>query len=118
MEGRATQRYVRQSSRKMRLVIDLIRGRDVNEAYAILKHSKKGAAKQIEKVLRSAVANAEHRALEEERAVDVDDLIVQHAIVNEGPTYHRWRAAAHGRAVPIKKRTSHVEIGVALKETR
>ena len=118
MEARAIQRYVRQSPRKMRLVMDLIRGQDVNEAYAILKFSKKGAARQIEKVLRSAVANAEHRALEEERAVDVDDLFVDFAVIDEGPTFHRWRAAAHGRAVPIKKRTSHVEICVSLKEAR
>jgi len=112
MEARAIQRFVRQSPRKMRLVIDLIRGRGVNEAYAILKFSKKGAAKQIEKVLRSAVANAEQHALRADAALDVDRLVVTHAVVDEGPTFKRFRAAALGRGAPIKKRTSHVEIRV------
>lgn len=116
MAGRAIQRWVRQSARKMRLVIDEIRGRDVNEAYAVLKFSKKRAAKQIEKVLRSAVANAEQDALKQNAAFDVDELYVEHAVVNEGPTLFRFRAAALGRASPIRKRTSHVEIHVAAKQ--
>ncbi len=116
MAPRAIQRYVRQSSRKMRLVVDAIRGRDVNEAYALLKFSKKRAAKQIEKVLRSAVANAEQDALRDNEAFDLDRLYVSHAIVNEGATLWRFRAAAMGRSAPIRKRTSHVEIEVAVKE--
>ena len=116
MAGRATQRWVRQSARKMRLVIDEIRGRNVNDAYATLKFSKKRAAKQIEKVLRSAVANAEQDALRQNAAFDVDALYVKYAVVNEGPTLWRYRAAALGRASPIRKRTSHVEIHVAAKE--
>src|SRR5712692_7010927 len=87
MEARAIQRTVRQSARKMRLVIDQIRGQAVPQAYAILRFSKKLAAKQIHKVLKSAVAN-------------------------EGPTLKRFTPAAMGRATPIKKRTSHVEIHV------
>lgn len=114
--GRAIQRWVRQSPRKMRLVIDTIRGRDVNDAYALLKFSKKFAARQIEKVLRSAVANAEQAALKENTAFDVDRLYVEQAVVNEGPTMWRYRAAAMGRAAPIRKRISHVEIRVATKE--
>ncbi len=119
MEARAIQRTVRQSARKMRLVIDQIRGRAVPEAYAILRFSKKLAAKQIHKVLQSAVANAEQRALRENRALDVDQLRVRYAVVNEGPTLKRFTPAAMGRATPIKKRTSHVEIQVvAAAETR
>src|SRR6267378_35873 len=101
MEARAIQRTVRQSARKMRLVIDQIRGQAVPQAYAILRFSKKLAAKQIHKVLKSAVANAEQRALR-----------VKYAVVNEGPTLKRFTPAAMGRATPIKKRTSHVEIHV------
>jgi large subunit ribosomal protein L22 len=100
----------------MRLVIDQVRGRDVNEAYAILQYSKKRAARQIEKVLRSAVANAEQDALRTNEAFDVDRLFVESAIVNEGPTLKRWTAAAHGRATPIMKRMSTVEITLGVKE--
>src|SRR5689334_16457598 len=113
MEARAIQRTVRQSARKMRLVIDQIRGRAVPEAYAILRFSKKLAAKQIHKVLKSAVANAEQKAQRANEAVDVDRLRVRYAVVNEGSTFKRFTPAAMGRATPILKRTSHVEIRVA-----
>jgi large subunit ribosomal protein L22 len=113
MEARAIQRTVRQSARKMRLVIDQIRGRGVREAYAILRFSKKLAAKQIHKVLKSAVANAEQRAQRDNVALDVDRLRVKYAVVNPGSTLKRFTPAAMGRATPILKRTSHVEIHVA-----
>jgi large subunit ribosomal protein L22 len=113
MEARAIQRTVRQSARKMRLVIDLIRGRAVPEAYGILKFSKKLAAKQIHKVLKSAVANAEQRAQRQNEPLDVDRLRVKYAVVNEGSTLKRFTPAAMGRGTPIHKRTSHVEIHVA-----
>jgi large subunit ribosomal protein L22 len=116
MEARAIQRTVRQSARKMRLVVDQIRGRAVPEAYAILRFSKKLAAKQIHKVLKSAVANAEQHALRQNAAFDADRLRVRYAVVNEGPTLKRFTAAAMGRATPILKRTSHVEIHVAADE--
>src|SRR5438132_10515018 len=112
MEARAIQWTVRQSARKMRLVIDQIRGRAVPEAYAILRFSKKLAAQQIHKVLRSAVANAEQQAQRQNAAFDADRLRVSYAVVNEGPTLKRFTAAAMGRATPILKRTSHVEIHV------
>ena len=118
METRAIQRTTRQSPYKMRLVIDQIRGKNVNEALAILKFSKKHAAKQIEKVLNSAVANAEYKAREDNESLDVDTLYVKHAIVNEGPKLKRFMPAAQGRATPIEKRTSHVEIIVAAKEEK
>ena len=112
MEARAIQSGVRQSARKMRLVIDLIRGRAVPEADAILRFSKKRAARQIHKVLRSAVANAQQAAQRENAAFDADTLRVSYAVVNEGQTLKRFTAAAMGRGTPILKRTSHVEIRV------
>jgi large subunit ribosomal protein L22 len=114
-EARATQRSTRQSPYKMRLVVDEIRGKSVNDALAYLQFSKKHAARQIEKVLRSAVANAEHAAREGNVGLDVDALYVKHAVVNEGPKLKRFTPAAMGRATPIQKRTSHVEIVVAEK---
>jgi large subunit ribosomal protein L22 len=117
-QARAIQRTARQSPYKMRLVIDQIRGKNVNEALALLTFSKKHAAKQIEKVLRSAVANAEHKAREGGESLDVDTLFVKHAVVNEGPKLKRFTPAAMGRATPIQKRTSHVDIVVAEREGR
>ena len=105
-EARAIQRTTRQSPYKMRLVIDQIRGKRVNEALAILKFSKKHAAKQIEKTLASAVANAEQAARAANTSMDVDALVVTKAIVNEGPKLKRWTPAAMGRATPMIKRLS------------
>jgi len=113
MEARAIQRTVRQSARKMRLVIDLIRGRAVPEADAILRFSKKRAARQIHKVLKSAVANAQQAAQRQNTPFDADRLRVKYAVVNEGSTLKRFTSAAMGRATPVLKRTSHVEIHVA-----
>jgi large subunit ribosomal protein L22 len=96
----------------MRLVADLIRGRDVNDAYAILRFSKKRAAEQIDKTLRSAVANAVSKADTAGEMVDVDELYVSEAYIDEGPRLKRWRAAAMGRAAPIRRPTSHVVIVV------
>jgi large subunit ribosomal protein L22 len=100
----------------MRLVMDTIRGKNVNEAYALLRFSKKRAAKQIEKVLRSAVSNAEQDAQKTNAAFDVDQLIVAYGIVNEGQTLKRFSSAALGRATPIHKRTSIVEIRVGAND--
>ena len=112
-EARAIQRTTRQSPYKMRLVIDQIRGMMVNDALALLKFSKKHAAVQISKTLESAVANAEQTARAANDSLDVDALFVKKAIINEGPKLKRWMPAAMGRATPIHKRTSHVEIVVA-----
>lgn len=114
----AIQRTARQSPYKMRLVIDQIRGKDVNEALGLLKFSKKHAAKQIAKVLNSAVANAEFKSREGSEPVDVDTLYISHAIVNEGPALRRFMPAAQGRATPIRKRTSHVEIFLDAREEK
>ena len=115
-DARAFQRSTRQSPYKMRLVIDQIRGKNVNDALGLLKFSKKHAAKQIEKVLNSAVANAEYSARRDNESLDVDTLYVKKAIVNEGPKIKRFMPAAQGRATPIQKRTSHVEIVIGAKE--
>jgi large subunit ribosomal protein L22 len=110
MESRAIQRGVRQSARKMRLVIDLIRGRAVPEADAILRFSKKRAARRIHKVLKSVAARSAPRSARTRRSIDALRVV---AIVNEGQTLKRFTAAAMGRGTPILKRTSHVEIRVA-----
>ena len=115
-DATAIQRSTRQSPYKMRLVIDQIRGKNVNDALGLLRFSKKHAAKQIEKTLNSAVANAEHAARQNNESLDVDTLYVKHAIVNEGPKIKRFMPAAQGRATPIHKRTSHVHIVVGAKE--
>ena len=116
MEARAKSSHIRQSAQKMRLVIDQIRGRGVGEAYAILQYSKKRAAEQIDKTLRSAVANARVKAEDAGEFVDVDELYVKEAYVNEGPRLKRWQSAAMGRATPKIHPTSHVVVVVARKE--
>ena len=117
-EARALMRGTRQSPYKMRLVIDQIRGKDVNEALALLTFSKKHAAKQISKTLKSAVSNAEQAARASNVGLDVDALYIKHAVINEGPKLKRFMPAAQGRATPIQKRTSHVEIVVAERNGR
>jgi len=115
-EARAVQRTLRQSARKVRLVVDMIRGRPVDEAFSILKFSKKGAAVPVRKVLLSAVANARVKAERAAERLDEDQLFVKTVMVDEGPTLKRFQPAAMGRATPMKKRTSHVTILVATKE--
>lgn len=115
MTARAIAKRIRMSPRKVRLVVDLIRGRSVNEAYGLLRHSKKAAAEPVSKTLRSAVANAQMRAQDTGDLLDVDELFISEAFVDEGPTYRRWRAAAMGRAAPRRRRTSHITVVV---ETR
>jgi large subunit ribosomal protein L22 len=100
----------------MRLVIDEIRGKGVNDAYAILQFSKKAASEPIDKVLRSAVANAVYQSDEQGDVLDVDELFVREAYVNEGPTLRRWKARAFGRATAIRRRSSHVTIVVDTRE--
>jgi large subunit ribosomal protein L22 len=116
MQARAIARHVGMSPRKVRLVVDQIRGKRVGEAYAILQYSKKSAAEPVGKTLRSAVANAQNRAQDAGQVLDLDDLVVRQVYVNEGPTQKRFRAAAMGRAAPIMKRTSHITVVVEAKE--
>lgn len=116
MKAVAKARYIRQSPQKMRLVVDTIRGKSVNDAYAVLQYSKKRAATVIDKTLRSAVANARDKADQAGDMVDVDELYVKEAFVDEGPYYKRWRAAAMGRPAPIRRPTAHVTVVVDTKE--
>ena len=109
-EVRAQAKYVRMSPRKARLVAEHIRGRSVPEARTILAFTERAAAIEVEKVLRSAVANAESRP---DLHWNGDDLVVMTAYVDEGPTLKRWRARARGRTARIMKRTCHITIQVA-----
>jgi large subunit ribosomal protein L22 len=107
MEARATSKYVRTSPRKMRRTVDLIRGQHVEEARRILRLSPLGASRDVEKLLDSAVANAEQRP-----GVIADNLVVSRAWVDAGPTLRRFRPRAYGRATRVRKRTSHVTVVV------
>ena len=102
---RATARYVRISSSKVKIVIDLIRGKKVDEAMAILMYTPKSAAPVVEKLLASAIANAENNL-----SMNRDDLYVAEVYANQGPTYKRYWARSHGRADVILKRTSHITV--------
>ena len=110
MEATATLRYLKASPQKVRLVVDLVRGKKVEEALQILRFTKKSCAKDLEKLLRSAVANAENK---ETGAADVDELVVSKVYVNEGPREKRVQPAPMGRAFRIQKRKSHVTIHVS-----
>ena len=113
MEARAEARYMRISPQKARLVIDLIRGQKVDHALNVLRAANKRIAPDIEKLVKSAVANAENRSND----VDVDKLIIAEAYVNEGPRQKRVRPAPMGRAYRYQRRTSHIVVKVAEKGT-
>jgi large subunit ribosomal protein L22 len=116
MEARAINRYVGTSPRKMRLVIDLIRGRGVDEALTMLHFAPKHAARTAEKVLRSAISNYQNK--EESGRVDTATLYVKEAYVDVGPTLKRISPAPMGRAYRIRKRSNHVTITVAQRTMR
>lgn len=111
MEAKAQARFVRIAPRKVRIVMDLIRGKDVDEALSILKFTPKRASAILEKVVRSAVANAENN-LDMER----DSLYIYKAYADEGPTLKRYRPRAMGRATRIRKRTSHITVVLRERE--
>ena len=110
-QAKAIARTVRIAPRKVRLVVDLIRGKQVGEAVAILRHTPKAASPVVEKVLKSAVANAEHNY-----DLDINNLVVSEVFVDEGPTLKRFRPRAQGRASSINKRTSHITLVVSGKK--
>ncbi|MFC2135101.1 50S ribosomal protein L22 [Bacteroidota bacterium] len=113
MEAKATSKYISTSPRKMRLVIDLIRGKSVDQAIEILHFNPKHASKDAEKVLRSAVSNIFNR--EQEAKLEASDLVVKEAFVNNGPMLKRISPAPMGRAFRIRKRSNHLTIVVASK---
>jgi large subunit ribosomal protein L22 len=108
MKASARLRYMKGSAQKVRLVADLVRGKKVNDAVAILRHSNKAAARDLLKTLRSAVANAEQK----ETQLDVDELVVKKIWVDKGPQEKRVRPAPMGRAYRVLHRKSHVTIEV------
>lgn len=110
MQVRARLGNYRVSARKARLLADQIRGRGVEEALVVLQLSGKRFARPLEKLVRSAVANAEEKNSREKAGIDVDNLIVKHVMVDEGSSLWRIRARAQGRHAWIQKRTSHVTV--------
>ena len=108
LEVRAVAKYIRMSPRKVRLVADLVRGMDVNEALTLLRFTPKAAAKVVAKTIASAAANAE-----ENYGLSTDDLYIAKIMVDEGPTLKRGRAGARGRFKPILKRSSHITVVLA-----
>ena len=105
MEVTAKARHIRMSPRKVRLVADLVRGMDLSAAEAQLTYVRKAAARPVLKLLRSAKANAEHNF-----KLEPSSLFIKTITVDGGPVLHRWRARAHGRAAPIRKRTAHITV--------
>jgi large subunit ribosomal protein L22 len=105
MQAKATMKYARTSPRKMRRVVELIRGQHVEEARRILRFSPLGATREVEKLLNSAVANAEQTP-----GIIPQNLVVERAWVDEGPTLRRYRPRAYGRAARVRKRTAHVTV--------
>ena len=110
MQAKANARFIRIAPRKVQLVVDLIRGKQVGEAISILRHTPRAASPILEKLLNSAIANAEHN-----NSLDVDRLVISEAYVNQGPTMKRFRPRAMGRASRINKRTSHITLVVTEK---
>lgn len=113
MQARATKKYLPGSARKMRLLIDMIRGKNASEALALLRFQPKHAAKEAEQVLRSAVANLEQKMSDDGGRVDRTNVFVTEAFVNQGPMLKRISPAPMGRAYRIRKRMNHVTIVVS-----
>jgi large subunit ribosomal protein L22 len=109
----AMAKHVRMSPQKVRLVIDLIRGQRAEDALQILRFTMKRASRDVEKVLRSAIANAERKAEDAGASLDVDHLFVSNCYVNEGSRWKRLRPAPMGRAFRYQRRTAHIVVGVA-----
>jgi large subunit ribosomal protein L22 len=112
MISKATSKFIKMSPQKARLVIDMIRGKDVSEALMTLKFTNKRATGEIEKVVKSAVANATQKS----ENIDVDDLFIETAFINEGPRMKRVRPAPMGRAYRIQRRTAHITIELGEKK--
>jgi large subunit ribosomal protein L22 len=118
LEVRSTSKYIRTSAQKAKLVLDLIRGRKASEALSILRFTKKAVAREIEKTLRSAIANAVYVAdRNQKRRVDEDDLVVSRCWANQGPSFKRVRPAPMGRAYRVLKRSAHLTVCVAERES-
>ncbi len=112
MISKATSRFIRMSPQKARLVVDLIRGKNVNEALMTLQFTNKKATREIQKVVKSAVANATQKS----ENIDVDNLFVEKCFINEGPRLKRMRPAPMGRAYRYQRRTSHITVELGERE--
>ena len=110
----AKTRHLKITARKLREVVAIVKGKNVNEAYALLTVSPKKAAAVISKTLRSAVANVNNR--DDADSLDLDQLFIEAIYVDEGPTSKRWMPRAMGRATSLLRRTSHLTIGLGLKD--
>ena len=113
MEYIAKSRHIRQAPRKMRQVVDVVRGKNVQQAIKMLNYTNKKAAVFILKTINSAVSNL----LSKEDSIDMDQLIIKSIVVDGGPVFKRWKPAAYGRAVPRLKRTSHLTVIISNKES-
>ena len=113
MEAKAQARYVRVTPMKARRVVDIIRGKQTDEALDVLRHAPQAAAQDVRKLVQSAIANARFKADELSVGFNEDDLVITQAYVDEGPTLKRFRPRAQGRANQILKRTSHITVIVA-----
>ena len=111
--SRAQAKHVRVTPMKARRLVDVIRGMQAEEALAVLRFAPQAASEPVYKVVASAVANARHLAERDSRRLDVEDLVIAEAYVDEGPTLKRFRPRAQGRAYRIRKRTSHITVVVA-----
>ena len=118
MEAKAKARFVRVTPQKARRVVDLIRGRQAPQAIAVLEFAPQSASEPVLKVVNSAIANARVKADVASEAFDERELVVREAYVDEGPTLKRFQPRAQGRAYRIRKRTSHITVVVAPRETR
>jgi large subunit ribosomal protein L22 len=113
MNAKAVGRYLRHSPQKGKLVLDQIRGKGVEEAFLFLRFCPKAVARDIEKILKSAVANAQHK----DKDLDTEELVVSKADVGPAPSLKRWRARARGRVARILKRSSHITLEVGKAES-
>ena len=118
MEAKAQARFVRVTPQKARRVVDLIRGKQAGEAVAVLKFAPQAAGETVLKVVESAIANAREAAKRSNERLDEADLYISEVFVDEGPTLKRFRPRAQGRASQILKRTSHITVVVAERETK
>jgi large subunit ribosomal protein L22 len=118
MEAKAKARFVRVTPQKARRVVDLIRGKQAGEAVAVLKFAPQAAGETVLKVVESAIANARETANRSNERLDEADLFISEVFVDEGPTLKRFRPRAQGRASQILKRTSHITVVVAERETK
>ncbi len=112
MEGKAEVRYIRISPRKIRLVCDLVRGRNINEVLGVLSTLEQKPATIVEKGIKSAVANIQEKGKQEKKTVNIDKFYLAEVTVDQGPTLKRFRARAMGRAAPIRKKSSHLRLVV------